>query len=296
MRSACIISALLTAMLLPTPGDSKWGPRGCAAQESVGSAKAAPTKTPSGDRLGKFEWRDGTATQTWLFRDGVCIGEWYHQDGMYYPWDGTASGKAGKPPIDPPRRGAAAQVLQAWQLSGVDQSKIAESREVVTYGGLPIDPSKLSQAFEGTLTDDSGKGYFVVIAKDQVKREAILAEWEKLPKDFRDRYKIWSTTPDATSMQDRFNGKPRFHMDNPNWTIVLETAKGKVLFRRPWSAEQAFQANDVKELLKNDPDYKPALDPGRPVDQSAASSSVPPIVWIIGGAAILLVLGNRKKP
>jgi hypothetical protein len=134
--------------------------------------------------------------------------------------------------------------------------------EQITFGGKVIAKAQMSDAFEGKMTDDSNKGYVVIIAKDSANRAKVLKDYQTLPAEFRDRYHLWMADPAHFTMQDRYNGKPRFYTDGDP-TILLQNNKGEVLFRRP-AAGQVYQQADMRDLLKADPNYNPALDPGAP--------------------------------
>ena len=268
-------------------------PNGCFFVEDPPAVQKAPPA------FAKYAWQENAADKDMVLlrRDGKIIGHWYRPNQMYYPFAGGKNLAATKPPIDPPGRGAqATETLAPWQTSGVDLSRVNGKLEVVTYGGKTIPAEQLSAAIAGTLDDDSAKGYFTVLCADQRQRAAILAEWAKLPADFRSRYNVWASAPDHFSMMDRFAGKPRFHMDSSAWTIVLQAPglenKGEVLFRRPRSAEAVFDPQDIKDLLKADPGYKPALDPG---SQPPTGTPVPLVVWLGAAGVVLFALSRSKK-
>ena len=201
------------------------------------------------------KWMDGRLL---LKRDGVIIGQYYVADQLYYPWDGVKNLPATKPPTNPMEETAVAD----WQVNGVGVHNISGG-EVLTYGGRVIAKKQMAAAFEGKLTDDSDKGYMIILAKDEAKRGNVLADYQKLPEEFRNRYHLWMADPSHFTMQDRYNGKPRFFTEGDP-SVILENSKGEVLFRRP-QAGQVYRQGDMQDLMKSDPNYNPALDPGAPV-------------------------------
>lgn len=235
---------------------------------------------------GKYEWSRFTDTQAILTKDGEVIGQWYFPDGQYYPWDGKKNLATCKPPIDPPGRGirpgAKNNEFEKWQTAGVHGR---QDRDRTSYSGRQISHDKIQDAFNGKLEDDSAKGYFVIIAKNQTDRERVLADWHKLPSDFTSRFNVWMAPPDHFSMWDRFNNKPRFFTEGDP-TVELMAADGTVLFRRPQGG--VYHSTDMQDLLKSDPSYNPKLDPGAP-EVSTFHLHIP-VRYAIAGALVLLGL------
>ncbi len=243
-----------------------------------------------GDDSGKYIWSFFTETQSILTKDGKVVGQWYYPEGVYYPWDGAKNLPATKPPIDPPKHGApSSESVEDWQKNGIERP----DRDQTNFSGRVIDPSRMAEAFSGTLTDDSDKGYFVIIAKDKAVRCKVLEDWKKLPTNFTSRYNVWLAAPDHFSMMDRYSGKPRFFTEGDP-TIELMQRDGTVLFRRPQS-EQKYNSADMQDLLKSDPDYKPELDPGAPEAESHIHIPVKTAVaLLLAGAGVLLVLKRKS--
>ena len=240
---------------------------------------------------GKYVWNFFSETQSVLTRDGKIVGQWFYPDGKYYPWDGVKNGAAEKPPIDPPAHGSkVGNELEGWQSNGVISRP---DRDHTSYSGKAIHPSRIAEAFAGTLEDDSGKGYFLIISKDRVKREKVLADWNKLPVSFTSRYHVWMAPSDHFEMKDRWTGQPRFFTEGDP-TIELMQRDGTVLFRRPQS-EQRYNATDMQELLKSDPDYDPTLDPGAPDVLSSITLSIKAIVTLLLASAGALLIFIRRK-
>lgn len=241
------------------------------------------------------QWMDGRYL---LQREGVIIGQYHAGDQLYYPFDGVKNLPAVKPPIDPPNgRDAFAEnnLYAEWQVNGVGARNFSDS-EVLTFGGKVIPKTKMSAAFEGKLTDDSDKGYMIIIAKDESKRNKVLQDYQKLPEEFRARYHLWMADPSHFLMQDRYNGKPRFVAEGDP-TVVLQNNKGEVMFRRP-QAGQVYQQRDMQDLLKSDPSYNPALDPGAPA--KTFTDYLPKLsaqTWGVLGFGVLVgvVALKRKK-
>jgi len=237
----------------------------------------------------KYSWAFFTETQSVLLKDGQVIGQWYYPTGTYYPWNGVENQAAEKPPIGPPVHGATPPGgIEDWRKNGINRP----DRDQTSLSGRPINPSRMAEAFSGLLTDDSDKGYFVIIAKTQKQRQLVLADWKKLPTSFTSRYNVWMAAPDHFSMMDHFSGKPRFFVEGDP-TIELMQRDGTVLFRRP-QCEQKYRAADMQELLKSDPDYKPELDPGAPADTSTIPSFGATTSLVVVGAGVLLLLFRRK--
>lgn len=213
----------------------------------------------------RYTWEKGTTEDQFILRqDGKIVGQYWVPDGSYYPWDGRQNLRASKPPIDPPSgraNFADAKAMAEWQVSGVQANKLLDE-EVVTFGGKVIGKHKMSDAFAGKLTDDSSKGYLLIVAKDEVKRNKVFQDYLKLPEDFRARYHLWMADPQHFTMQDRYNGKPRFVTEGDP-AVILQNHKGEVLFRCPREGH-VYQQGDMQELLKSDPAYNPTLDPGVP--------------------------------
>lgn len=257
------------------------------------------------DGQSKYEWKSVNDEQHVLYQDGHAIGQWYWPEGKYYPWDGEKNGEATHPPIDKPTNGVQSllsDAIKRWCLNGVHPAKM-KSEEHLSFGGKKITSAQVQDAFDGKLTDDSSKGWFVPIAKSDEMRDLLIAEWNKLPADFRARYLVWDVPADHFSLQDRFSGKPRFHTD-ADPSIILQDAKGTVLFRRP-QGKAKYVAADFQDLLKADPDYKPELDPGKPnaslsdhirvVAQQVGDflKTVPVAVYVVVVVGVVLLI--RKK-
>lgn len=253
--------------------------------------------TPDTDS--RYVWIEGSSKDQYLLkRDGKVIGQYWVPDHNYHPWDGKKVLAACKPPIDPPSgaNGFTAATIADWQISGVHADKLG-SEEVVTFGGTVIGKHKMEDAFNGKLTDDSSKGYFLIVAKDDGKRNKVLGDWMKLPEDFRARYHLWMADPNHFTMQDRYNGKPRFFTEGDP-SVILQNSSGEVLFRRP-QAGQVYQQADMQELLKSDPAYNPNLDPGSP--QKTLTDYLPKLSaqqWGyagFGAVALVIFLKRRKS-
>lgn len=256
------------------------------------------------DEPSQYEWKQENCDQHILYQDGHAIGQWYWPDGKYYPWDGKENGAATHPPVDRPTRGPQSllsDAIKKWCLNGVKQDKI-KAGAYCSVGGRPIACDQIKDAFDGKLTDDSDKGWFTPIAKDDKVRASLIAEWNKLPADFRARYLVWDVPADNFSLQDRFTNKPRFVTEGDP-SIILQDSKGVVLFRRP-QGKAKYVAADFQDLLKADPDYKPELDPGKPtptgIDLTALTKQVigyaekvPAAVYAVCVLGVLLLL--RKK-
>lgn len=243
----------------------------------------------------KYQWTKTSEDQYILSRDGVTVGQWYVPDHSYYAWkDGKNHGPV-KPPIDQPTgRADAAQARQFahWQMNGINADKMLNDKEVICLGGKVIHSSMIREAFDGTLTDDSSKGYLVIVAKDEKARQAIQDEFYKLPADFTSRYNVWAAPPTHFSMQDRFNGKPRFFTEGDP-TIILQQADGTVLFRRP-QANQIYKPGDFQDMLKSDPNYKPVLDPGAPPAPVSLSFDAKNTVLLVAAGVVLILILRRQ--
>jgi hypothetical protein len=244
----------------------------------------------SGDDNGKYVWSFFTETQSVLTKDGKVVGQWYYPEGAYYPWDGEKNLPVTKPPVDPPKHGSpSSETMEDWQKNGIER----QDRDQTNFSGRVIDSNRIAEAFNGTLTDDSDKGYFIIIAKDKARRDKVLADWHKLPTNFTSRYNVWLAAPDSFSMMDRFSGKPRFFVEGDP-TIELMQRDGTVLFRRP-QCEQKYTPGDMQDLLKSDPDYKPELDPGAPeVESHIHISTKMATSLLVLAVGVLLFLFRRK--
>lgn len=266
--------------------------------------KTVKVTTPQVSENARYQWEKNANPDMYLLRrDGKIIGQYYIPDMAYYPWDGKGStqannGPATKPPIDPPTGRAFvadAQPMAEWQIAGVRLSP--KQNEVITFGGKVIQPHMMEDAFAGKLDDDSTKGYMIIIAKDEAKRNKVLADYMKLPESFRSRYHLWMADPNHFTMQDRYNGKPRFPVDGDP-SVVLQNSTGEVLFRRPRNGA-VYQQGDMQDLLKSDPNYVKDNDPGVPA--KTPSDYIPKLsaqTWSyvgFGAVSILFLLKRRKS-
>ncbi len=314
LTTAIAFVALISACA--PPALSRWGPSGCTAAGPVWSPLTIAAQSVIGQTAAtppKFEWKRANDTQHFLYRDNVLVGGWDHDAHHYMPWDGKRWGEECKPPLDAPSNLVGkTDDLPAWRLFGVDRTKLCPPHEeCFTVNGYPADPKKFYALADGTLADDSSKGWFVVIARDAEKRAKLLADFATLPKDFTDRYHVWAAPPDHFSMQDRFNAKPRYYAAGDP-TFVLQDKDGVVLYRFPHVAEQVYRGpEDLQGLLKADPNYKPDLDPGpkppapkpspkKPDAPDAPRVEIPPSALVIGGLVAAIAgmgyAGTRKKP
>lgn len=319
MRLLALLSLLIVgiASLFARPS-SRCGSGGCVLITPLSAQRQAAPPMTNEMRGGSFvqaaspgyRWERVNEQQTILRKDGKIIGQWYHPNNAYYPWDGVMTGAKEKPPIDAPgscsqcpancscgcKAGVpckCSQELKPWQLHGVSVDKLAH-REKVTYNGRELNAEELAQAFADSLTDDSGKGHFIVWARDQATRDKVLADWNALPSDFKDRYQVCAVPPDHFWMQDRFDNKPRFFTEGDP-SVILTDPKGVVLFRRP-QAGQVYQSPiDMQDLLKSDPSYNPKLDPGGPKLKIPSLAKIPPIVWVGGGLLALLIFARKPS-
>ena len=259
-------------------------------QDCANGQCSAPAKVSAPSQNANYAWSAGVAGQHLLRRDGVTVGQWF--EGQYYPWDGSKTLPACKPPIDPPEKNGLSKEQRQWCNNGISGLKLASDQ--LSFSGRVIKPGRLHEAFNGQLQDDSEKGYLVIIAKDSATREKVFADWKNLPADFTDRYLVWQAPPDHFSMQDRFAGKGRFFTEGDP-TVVLQAHDGTVLFRRP-QAGQSYKASDMQDLLKSDPSYNPHLDPGGPQSTPAFPMSVQTTTsLVLAGAGVLALILGRKK-
>ena len=233
----------------------------------------------------KYEWIKQNEDQYILHRNGIVYGQWYVPDGQFYIKDQGRYIGPYKPPIDPPGRSTFSDEARHWSQNGISSNYLGRDR--LAYGGKVIHPNQLHAAFDGKLEDDSAKGNFVIIAKDQTVRDRVFADWQKLPTEFTTRYNVWMAPPDHFSMQDRFANKPRFYSEGDP-TIVLQDKEGVVLFRRP-QANQHYASSDMQDLLKADPNYNPKLDPGGPAP-TLGFTLTPPIFACLTLVAIFGIM------
>ena len=238
-----------------------------------------------------FSWVKNTSDQWLLKRNGVTIGQWYVPNNTYYPWNGKIL-PATKPPIDPPSALKMTEEMKLLIHNGIDRPD--HNGERLNFSGKLIYPGKLAQAFSGQLQDDSDKGYLVIISKDQAITDSVFTDWKTLPDDFTSRFLVWRAPPDHFSMQDRFSKKPRFFTEGDP-TVVLQSRDGTVLFRRP-QAGQVYKTADMKDILKSDPTYQPALDPGgQPPAVSFSLSTQSTTSLALVGAGLLAIFLRRKS-
>lgn len=294
-----LLFAIGVVLALASFGESSWGPSGCAASGPVGSWGFGGYASSFYGQCSSSSPSSGWISSAPVAQAQAAPIDWgpWEQEGGVGTWFRRPKPKPRPSPLPPkdgdvvikPNDGKTIDKNNVENF-GVDLSKISQV-ERTTSNGFDC---QIGDVGDDKLTDDSTKGYFVVISKDAAKREAVLKDWEKLPQHFRDKYKVWSSeaaSPDHYLMQDRATGKPRFHVDGDP-TVVLQDHAGKVMFRHPLRAEQVYEgAKTLDFLLRTDPSYKPDKDPGVPSGVPGIPN-LPPLVWL-GGAAGAVILIRR---
>ena len=132
---------------------------------------------------------------------------------------------------------------------------------------------------KGTLQDDRKKLSLTLIGS-----EADRAKVEKdLPAELKDKVKLWSVNPDHWSVA----GLGYVTTGTP--TIYLQEPSGKVI----WRQDTYSGPEDMTTLRKKVDGYDGKKDPGPNAPEGG--SSIPPLLWLGGGAAMLLMLARGKK-
>lgn len=301
-----------------------WGSGGCAPAQGPVGPYFAPLRPPiiTADH---WVWKKYADTPDWyhLYRNDSLTGCWHIGKRTYQPWNQLWQdyGAACQPPVDPPggAQAPAAQKKKAdpppakepvedpfaakkerkfesWQTGGVQADKISGAAERFSISGKGVQEKKFFEALvSGSLEDDSGKLWLVILSKNKSKRDKLADEFKtaKGIDDFRARVKVFCADPDQPIMLDRDTRQRRFYCKTDP-TIYLLEPDGKELCR-----VDGDRPPDViwGGLRKVDPKYDPAKTPGLPNSDPFKSiiDKLPENWWMYAAGGLLLFLFLRKK-
>lgn len=192
-------------------------------------------------------------------------------------------------------------------LFGVDLDKLGavpEGRVRYTLNGRPVGPRTAYESLPPApvdpepieapeLPDPAGKIHVTVIGSD-ADRAAVMRDLATSPAlaSRRPRLVVREYRPDHWHVADvgfKVDGKP---------TIYVQTEDGIVRHRQDVYQGPAPLAT---ALRKADPQYDPKLDPDASVSPALhlkaweLASKIPPTVWVLGAAGVLLILTRKDK-
>lgn len=254
-----------------------------------------------------YQWvtYPGNPGQAFLLKGLVTVGGWDHVEKHYKPFAAGQWGEArATAPIPPPLppvalpQPKATPKLLAWQLDGVDASKIGQTESHQIDGHeVAANTAYAALGKWGDLMDDSGKLWIVALAKDPAKRKQFADDFLADPSlaDLRGHAHLWAgpaADPDHVIMRDRA-GKPLYEFGG-DITISLLDASGGELWRQVGYGGPA----DLQALRKADPNYRPDLTPGpnKKKDPPFADGEDAGPILLFGAIAVIgFSLVGRKR-
>ena len=258
---------------------------------------AEENATPAG-----YSWKRTEGNLQYVLRhEGKLVGWYDGAKGEWWRYDRSNSAgpiyvlvPGGKPPIALPmvNYGVRADKLIA---------QVGQGGEQITIGGMPASKDAVRHAIDNNLPDFSGKLRVTVIGPKSV-REAVEKDLKSSPEfsGFRDKIIVAGYEPDHWHVKEAgfvVEGKP---------SIYVQEAGGSVLHRQAdyeGGAKGLAEAiAEAAKLRKPDPDYRKDKDvdlrkkllPWLPWP-GGSSGGIPPVVWILGGVALVAILLRRKQ-
>lgn len=240
-----------------------------------------------------YEWRSiaGEPDQLALFKNKTQLGNWSIAKQEYRPLVAAGWGKPCEPPFPVPE----------WAL---DDDWVPEEEPILNFGvmqqamsprpfahadrlelnGKPAERTQVMRAIEKGVPNDAGKFRLTIIGSD-AERALVEKDWQAAPAELREKTLVWSVPSDHWSLRDNVSGAAMF-VTTGQPTVYFTDSRGKVLYHE----DDYHGPADIEAIRRAAVAYDAHKDPGR------SATGVPPILWILGGAAGgagLILFGRR---
>lgn len=259
------------------------------------------------EQLGKpraglvYEWKpaENNTDQIILLANGRQLGNWSIKAQEYWPLRGAGWGPACAPPFPVPEWANWSEPKHEKPALnfGIIESRRAcfeadrgECRESIEINGQPASRAEAVRAIEKGVPEDGTKGRLTIIGSDAA-RARVEKDWYETEslKGLREKTLVWSVTPDHWSLRNSITGAPMFAIGG-NPTVYYQDPTGKVIYHE----DDYHGPADLQAIRRNVEAYEAKKDPGR----GGFPGGVPPIYWILGGAAGaagVLIYGSRGQ-
>lgn len=282
--------AMIAAVFLSNPADSRWGPGGCTVAAPVGVTRVPLTLN--------YVWepRPNIADQIDLLANGEIIGSYFFSTGKYHGWTGYAWENSSTPPIAPPGVPFATFQGDGEIFFGLDEAHRSKRERHLVNGREVTAADALGALFGSGLEDDSKKKHLTAIGSDAASKarfDAFLAS--PAIADIVQTCRVQSydaSRPIDKAMLEvfRLDADPKF--TTSGGVLVLQDpekdGRGKGQIIGYGAQDNAALAG---ALRKADPSWNaPTPLPG----PNSPTQSIPPAVWLTAGVVALFAVSRRK--